>query len=175
MKSKQAFLLIDAQVNMFDPLSPIVSADELLGRLTNLLDHLRTAKIPVIFVRNCGGVGDPDRPGTPGWEVHPALQPLPGELVLDKTTCNTFESTPLKAELDKLGVTNLIIAGLQSEFCVCETTLGALADHFNVTLVSDGHSTCNSDDQSAAEISAAINAEFQDRVTLKPSEAISFS
>jgi nicotinamidase-related amidase len=166
MTTKQALLLIDAQVNMFDPQTPIQAAVALLGRLTQLLERARAAKTPVIFIRNCGGAGDVDELGTPGWEVHPALQPTVDELVLDKTTCDSFASTPLKKELDRLGVMRLTIAGLQSDFCVRETTLGALAHGFTVTLVADGHSTCDSDQQSAAEISAAINAAFRDRVTL---------
>jgi streptothricin hydrolase len=175
MNSKQALLLVDAQVNMFDPQLPVWSADALLGRLTNLRDQARSTQTPIIFIRNCGGPHDPDQPGTPGWELHPALQPAVGDVLLDKTTCDTFASTTLQDELQKLGVTSVIIAGLQSEFCIRETTLGALAHGLAVTLVADGHSTYDSDSQKAAEISASVNAEFKDRVTLAPADEVHFS
>jgi hypothetical protein len=64
-----------------------------------------------------------------------------GDLVLDKTTRDTFASTALGDELEARGIKRLLVAGFQSEFCVRETTLGALGRGFDVTLVSDGHST----------------------------------
>src|SRR5262245_38068158 len=96
-RHRTAFLLIDAQVNQFDPSfpMPVLDAEKLLERLKDLVARARAANVPVIFVRNCGGAIDPDQKGTPGWQLHPQLQPLDGELVLDKTTCNTFASTDL--------------------------------------------------------------------------------
>ena len=55
-----ALLLIDAQVNMFDPANPVAGADALLSRLGQLLARARAAGAPVVFVRNCGGEADPD-------------------------------------------------------------------------------------------------------------------
>ena len=95
---------------------------------------------------------------TPGWELHPALQPAPGDLVVDKTTGDTFASTPLDGEHRTLGVTRLVIAGLQSENCIRDTALGALSRDYEVTLVSDGHSTYDADGQSAQEKSGAREA-----------------
>ena len=166
MNAPTALLVIDAQVNMFDPANPAASAGALIERLVALLAHARAAAWPVVFVRNCGGPNDPDQRGTPGWELHPRLVPLAGEAVLDKTTCDTFASTALASELAARGVSRLVIAGLQSEFCVRETTLGALALGLEVTLVSDGHGTYDSGGTPAAETSAAVNAELAGRVTL---------
>ena len=90
--------------------------------------------------------------------------------MIDKTTRDAFVSTALGGELDERGITRLIITGFQSEFCVRETTLGALARGFDVTLVSDGHSTCGSGGRTAAEISTAVNVELQDRVRLQNAE-----
>lgn len=59
------------------------------------LARARGVRTPIAFVPNSGGEGDPDAPGTPGWELHPALQPSHGDLVLDKTSCDTFASMPL--------------------------------------------------------------------------------
>lgn len=51
-----------------------------------------------------------------------------------------------------------------------ETALGALARGLGVTLVADAHSTYDSGDRTAAEISAAVNAELEGRVTLVNAE-----
>lgn len=174
MAPNPALLLIDVQVNMFDPASPVDGAVGLLARLKTLLARARAAGVPVVFVRNTGGPGDPDVPGTPGWELHPELRPTEQELVLDKTTCDTFASTALARELAARDARSLVIAGLQSEFCVRETTQGALAAGYAVTLVADGHATYPGRTRTAAEATAAVNAEFADRVTLTPADAVTF-
>ncbi len=173
MTAPTALLLIDAQVNMFDPAHPVHGAGELLPRLQELLARFRAVGAPVVFVRNCGGAGDPDVPGTPGWQLHPRLAPAEGDPVLDKTTCDTFASTPLAESLQSRGVTRVVIAGLQSEYCIRETTLGALGRGFEVTLVSDGHSTYAGGGRTAEAISAAVNAELDGRVLLLRADEIS--
>jgi nicotinamidase-related amidase len=173
MAEKTALLLIDVQANMFDPANPVDGSTALLERLRGLLRRARDAGAPVVFVRNNGGPEDPDLPNTPGWELQ--LPAAPGDLVLDKTTCNTFESTALEGELKLRGVTRLVIAGLQSDSCVRETTLGALQLGFPVTLASDGHSTYDGKMRTAAEISAAVNQELAKGATLMPVGEITFA
>lgn len=174
MSAGVALLLIDAQVNMFDAAFPVADAVALLERLRALLERARATGTPAVFVRNSGGAGNPDEPGGPGWALHPELSPREGEPVLDKTTCNTFASTTLAELLRARGVTNVVIAGLQSDYCVRETTLGALALGFAVTLVSDGHSTYDNKGRSASAIRAAVNDEFSPRARLTPAGAVSF-
>ena len=165
MSSTTALVLIDVQVNMFDPANPVASADGLLERLAGLQARARAARAPIVFVRNCGGPSDPDQQGTPA----------AGDLVLDKTTCDTFASTALGDELASRGVAQVVIAGLQSDYCVRETTLGALARSLAVTLVSDGHSTYAGGGKTASEISAAVNAELAGRARLASAGEILFS
>ena len=72
-----ALLLIDAQTNMFDPATPVAGAVPLLVRLHELQKRARAVHAPVVFVRNTGAAGEPDEPGTPGWEVQTVLHPAP--------------------------------------------------------------------------------------------------
>jgi nicotinamidase-related amidase len=146
---------------------PAHGAQRLLQTLKNIVGQARASAVPIIFVRNCGGAEDPDQKGTPGWELHPELGVEAGDLVLDKSTCDTFSSTNLEEELMSRGISRLIVAGLQSEYCVQQTTLGALARGYEVTLIADGHSTYDGD-RPASETSAAVNAELGDRVRLVP-------
>jgi nicotinamidase-related amidase len=162
----EALMVIDAQVNMFDPAHAVHDATAVLGRLQALVAGARAAGRPVVFVRNCGNIGDPDVPGTPGWQLQPSLEPAPGEPVFDKTTCDTFASTALHAELAARGVTAVVIAGMQSDWCIRETTLGALQCGLSVTLVSDGHSTYDGRTRSAEAIVDSVNVELSDRVSL---------
>jgi nicotinamidase-related amidase len=173
--TSSALLVIDAQINMFAATNPVWSADQLLGRLVTLVERARAASVPIILVRNCGTEGEPDERGTPGWELHPALQPKNGELLLDKTTNDTFESTALDKNLKDRGIRHLIIIGLQSEYCIAKTTSGALARDYEVTLVTDGHSTYADASQSAFDKSVAVNAQFAGRVKLATTAEVRFA
>lgn len=174
-RSRTALLLVDAQANMFDPASPVDDADGLRERLAALLARAREAQAPVLFVQNDGAPGDPDEPGTPGWELESALLPLPGEPVLRKVTRDTFASTPLGAMLAAQSVRTLVIAGLQSEFCIAETVRGAAAAGVEAVLVADGHSTYPSAGASAAAIRERITAELASCAVVTPSREIAFS
>ncbi len=166
MNDRTALVLVDVQVNMFDPAHPVRDAGPLLERLARLLAAARAARRPVVFVRNCGGADDPDARGTPGWALHPTLAVSSGDIVVDKTTTNAFASTALHDALRDRGVGRLVVAGVQSEFCVHDTTCGALALGYGVTLVEDGHGTYDGRERTAEALATDVNAGLRDRVTL---------
>jgi nicotinamidase-related amidase len=60
--------------------------------------------------------------GEPGCEIVPSLAPLPGELLIDKPGKGAFHATQLQAELERLGVRQLVFAGVTTEVCV-QTTM----------------------------------------------------
>jgi aminoglycoside 6'-N-acetyltransferase len=169
-----ALILIDVQVNMFEPV-PVWSAETVVANLSLLLERARAANVFTLFVRNCGRAGDPDVPGMQGWELHPAFRPSSDELVLDKTTCDTFASTGLEHELKARQITQLVLAGFQSEFCITETAAGALARGYKVTLVMDGHSTYDGKFETAPQKVAKVNADFAGRAALGLAREIHFN
>ena len=60
--------------------------------------------------------------GEPGCDIVAALAPQCGELVIDKPGKGAFYATPLAEELKRLGVTQLVFAGVTTEVCV-QTTM----------------------------------------------------
>jgi nicotinamidase-related amidase len=135
-----ALILIDAQVNMFEP-EPVYDGPAVLARLVELAGRARAAGVPVIFIRNNGGPGDPDSPHTPGWAIHPALAPAAGEAIVDKHTPDAFYQTGLPGVLAARGVNHLVIAGMQTQYCIDTTVRHARSLGYWVTLVEDAHST----------------------------------
>ncbi len=79
------------------------------------------------------GIGDMGRSGRilvrgePGWQIVPALAPLPGELVIDKPGKDAFHATGLDATLRRLGIRQLVVSGITSDCCV-QSTLREAAD-----------------------------------------------
>jgi nicotinamidase-related amidase len=86
-------LLVDVQKSMLEPPEPVPDADAVGSAIKDLLGRARSAGTTVIHIRNNGGDGDPDVPGTPGWElVH---EVVPGEHTVDKSECDAFAGTGL--------------------------------------------------------------------------------
>jgi len=139
-----ALLIIDMQVGNFSEANPVYKGNELLRKIKRLISKGRSAQIPIIYVQNNGGSGDPDKYGTSGWEIHPSIAPIEGEIVVQKHTPDAFHETSLHRELNSKGIKRLIIAGLQTEYCVDTTCRRAFTLGYDVILVSDAHSTWNS-------------------------------
>lgn len=179
--SDTALLIIDIQVGNFsDPellalMGPIYNGDKLLAKIKSLIGKARLSKIPIIYIQNCGGNGDPDKPGTPGWNIHPSIVPIEEEIIVQKRTPDSFHNTNLKDELDYKGIKHLIIAGLQTEFCIDTTCRSAFSLGYNITLVKDAHSTWNSPVLTAQQIidhhNNVLGAWF---VTLREEKEIKF-
>lgn len=172
--SDTALLVIDAQVNMFGPEWPVHDASGIGEKLKALIDKAHAAEVPVIYIQNNGGEGDPDLPGTPGWEIYPLLKPQAGDSVVEKTTPDSFHETGLKAALEEHGVKNLVIAGMQTDWCVQTTTRRAAELGYHLTLVKDAHSTLDSSTQTAPEIIADYNRQLAEVATLKDTAEVTF-
>ncbi len=154
-----ALVLVDLQVGNFGDEEPrIHDGGGLLARAGQLLAWARDKELPVIFVMNDGGEGTVDEAGTPGFELHPSLEPRGGEEVIVKTTPDSFLDTGLQRALEELDVTDLIIAGLQTEYCIDTTCRSAWQLAYDVTLVSDAHSTWDGEVIAAEQIIAHHNS-----------------
>jgi nicotinamidase-related amidase len=168
-------LIVDAQVNQFEPPMAVHDGPLILDRLKRLLARARSSHIPVAFIQNDGGEADPDLPGTPGWALHPALLPHGSEKVYRKKTTDSFHETGLLEDLRAAGITDLIIAGMQSNYCIDATTRRAAAEGFNVTLVSDAHSTFSFSEIPAEQMISEINAKLSPLVLLRTTDQVTFS
>lgn len=173
--TNSALLILDAQVNMFDADMPVFQANECLANLIYLTDLARAKHIPVIFVMNEGGPGDPDEHGTPGWMLHPDLGPYSGDIVLAKHTPDAFMGTQLHEVLEESEINQLVIAGMQTELCIAATCRRALDMGYEVILVKDCHSTFDfPGDISAYEKICRCNLEFQSIIPVLPHLQITF-
>ncbi|MFQ5758223.1 MAG: cysteine hydrolase family protein [Candidatus Bathyarchaeia archaeon] len=139
-----ALLIIDMQVGNFSGPDPIYRGNELLERVKSLIIKARSAQTPILYVQNNGGSGDPDEYGTPGWEIHPSVAPVEENVVVQKQTPDAFHETNLHHELGSRGIKKLVIAGLQTEYCIDTTCRRAFSLGYDVILVKDAHSTWDS-------------------------------
>ncbi|MGE0826349.1 MAG: cysteine hydrolase family protein [Candidatus Binatia bacterium] len=77
------------------------------------------------------------RVNDPAWQIDDSLAPLPDELVVNKTSSGTLNSTMLDQTLRNMGIESLIVSGVTTDVCV-ETTARDAADRgFQVIVVED--------------------------------------
>ncbi len=76
--------------------------------------------------------------------IHTSMERQPADRLLEKEASDAFYGTDLEEQLRAASVCELIITGLQTEFCVDATCRAALSRDFDVVLVADGHTTGNS-------------------------------
>lgn len=148
----KALMVIDVQNGMFLEADPVFEGERLLGKISDLLAKARAADVPVFYVQHNEAAGQPLEYGTEGWEIHPAIAPEQGDMVIHKKTPDSFYNTTLKEELEKLGVTELFLAGIQTDVCVDTTCRRAFSMGYKLTLVSDAHSTWASGELSARQV-----------------------
>jgi nicotinamidase-related amidase len=136
--NKTALLIIDAQVGIIEgPIGPVWNKEKLLTTIEATLKLARESSIPVIYIQDI----DVAEPGSTEVSIHPKIAPLETEKVIQKKATNAFFDTELKAELDRLGVEHLVVAGCKTEYCVDTTCRSAISLGYDVTLVADAHST----------------------------------
>jgi len=155
-----ALLIIDVQNIMFTHQDGVYRGNEVLDNIYNLLNKARASNVPVFFVKHLGnseGGSDED------WNIHSKIQPFNGETIVEKTACDSFYKTDLHEKLQNKNVTKLVIAGMQTEFCVDTTCRRAFSMGYESVLVSDGHSTFDSEILKASQIIEHHNSIWDNR------------
>ena len=113
-----ALLMIDIQQGMWMEEKPPHNDKAFLKNASALLEKARAARIPVIHIRHDGGAGDPLHEGNAGFAIRPEVAPKSGETIVTKFHCSSFRDTGLDAALKKLGVDKVVVAGMQTDFCI---------------------------------------------------------
>ena len=159
MGDKTALVVIDTQVGMFETPGPppVPDGERLLENIEGLIRQARDAGTTVVHVRHGEGPGEPLERGTDGWEIHPRVAPMLDEPVVDKETPDSFLRTTLGDELESRGIGRLVLAGMQTEYCVDTTCRRAFGLGYDVTLAADAHGTFDGENLTAAQVVAHHN------------------
>jgi nicotinamidase-related amidase len=146
-----ALLLIDLQKGIIS-LPTAHPTAEVVTHARRLADVFRRHGLPVVLVNVSGGA--PGRAeqmrstqGFPaGWtELVPELNQQPSDHTVTKQTWGAFSNTGLNEHLKKLGVTQVVIAGVATSSGVESTARQAHELGFHVTLPIDAMTDMNAD------------------------------
>ena len=120
-------------------------AQGILPTVQRLLAAARHAGVLVVYTTDAHRPGDSEllkwpphsMHGTPQAEIAPAVEPRPGDLVLDKRTYSPFVSSDIDAQLHARGVQRLYITGLHTDCCARHTSGDAFQRGYDLVWVSD--------------------------------------
>jgi len=138
MSRKQVLLLIGAQVDLLaDPPIGVPDARVVRANLKRVLSAGRKYLPPNRIIHVRAELSEPPYRETPGW--HLLFPPEENEPVLDKPKNNAFEGTGL-AQLIPTDA-QVVVAGIQSDFCIRATCSAALDRGNDVILIQGAHAT----------------------------------
>ena len=95
--------------------------DRFEENVKNLIRSARDNFVEVIYVRHDDGEGEALTKGTEGFEIYAGFKPLSGEKIFDKTANSAFYQTGLLEYLKSLKCKEIMIVGLQTDYCIDAT------------------------------------------------------
>ncbi len=133
----------------------VKGGDEVVPGLNRAVKASQMKGLPIFFTRDLhppdhisfisrGGRWPPHCvQGTPGAELHPGLT-VPSDSVViskgdrrDEEAYSGFQGTDLRDRLSGLGIDEIFLGGLTTDYCVRETTLDARKAGFAVNVLTD--------------------------------------
>ena len=156
---RPALLIIDMQAGMFGGPEPLWEGERVLATINGLIERARAAGVPVFAARHTGPAGSPIAPGSAAVQLVAGLAVDPArDHVFDKTRPSCFQGTDLAGELERLGIDELVIAGVKTQYCIDTTCRAAAERGLSVVLVEDGHTCTDTPLLDARRIVAHHNA-----------------
>ena len=119
----------------------LYNVDNLIENVKKLIEAARENNVEVIFVQHDAGEGTGFSVGDEGFEIADAVAPMPGEKVFVKTINSCFGNKDFTAYLEAAGEEDLMIVGLQTNFCIDATVKSAFERGYYVAVPEDAHST----------------------------------
>jgi nicotinamidase-related amidase len=145
-----ALLIVDVQNALID-LGPF-NKEKLIMNIRRLIASCRKNDVEVIYVQHSSGEGSLTEYGTHGWEIYNEIKPFDGEKIFHKIFNSSFRETGLKDYLDQKGINELIIVGMQTDFCIDTTVKVAFEYGYKVTTPVNTNSTYDNGGLTAKQI-----------------------
>ncbi|MDQ0088557.1 nicotinamidase-related amidase [Paenibacillus anaericanus] len=114
-----ALLVVDVQ-NALVQAQPF-EIEKVISNIKRLITTCREHSVEVVYIQHNDEIGDELEPNTEAWEIHSEISPNANETVINKHFNSSFKDTNLKNYLDSKGIDQLIITGLQTEYCIDTT------------------------------------------------------
>ncbi|GAA0117278.1 cysteine hydrolase family protein [Clostridium senegalense] len=132
-------LIIDTQKLITN--EKLYKFDMFVSNVKNIINQARLNNIEVIYVRHDDGIGNELTKGNDGFEIYEKFKPINEEKIFDKVVNSAFKGTGLLEYLINKGEENIIIAGLQTDYCIDATIKCGFEHGFNIVVPAYANTT----------------------------------
>lgn len=122
-----------------------------VANVKEIINKSRENKIEVIYVRHDDGDGGELVKGTEGFEIYEEFKPLKGEKIFDKKFNSAFKETGLLEYLKNKDEKEIIIVGLQTDYCIDATIKCGFEHGFNIIVPNNANTTVDNEFMTAEE------------------------
>ncbi len=136
-------LVIDAQQGICN--EKLYRFDTFVSTVQTLISVAREKDVEVVFVRHDDGEGQPLTKGKDAFDIFDAFAPLPSEKIFDKKVNSPFRDSGLLAYLQEKGEKQLMVAGLQTDYCMDATIKCGFEHGFRMIVPEGGNTTFDND------------------------------
>lgn len=160
----KALLVVDMQVGLFNGPEVPYEKNQILSNINHLITQAHEANVPIFFVQHTGPDESPIAAGALFWQLLPELKVAKEDVVFNKTKPSCFFGTQLASNLTDANVSELIIVGMKTQYCIDTTCRVAAELGFQPVLVADAHTCMDTPILSAKNIiehhNATLNGAF---------------
>ncbi|ERI94940.1 isochorismatase family protein [Clostridiales bacterium oral taxon 876 str. F0540] len=148
--SNVALLVVDVQ-NALIKAHPY-NEQIVIENIKKLILEARNNNKEVIYVRHDDGKGTDLEKETDGWQIYDAIAPESNDAIFEKQYNSAFLKTGLKDYLDSKNIDNIILTGLQTEYCIDATCKSAFENGYKVIIPEQTNTTFDNEYLSADKL-----------------------
>ena len=116
-----------------------------------LITCARENNVEVVYVRHDDGPNCELTKGAEGFEIYDEFKPMNEEVIFDKEFNSAFKGTGLLEYLRDKNVKDVIIVGLQTDYCIDATIKGGFEHGFNIIVPAYANTTVDNSFMSAEQ------------------------
>ncbi|MGN0143684.1 MAG: cysteine hydrolase family protein, partial [Clostridium sp.] len=125
--------------------------DLFVSNVKKIISEARTNNIEVIYIRHDDGAGHELTKGTEGYDIYEEFKPVNEEKIFDKVFNSAFKETGLLEYLRDKGEKDIIIVGLQTDYCIDATIKCGFEHGFNMIVPAYTNTTIDNEFMSAEQ------------------------
>lgn len=125
--------------------------DTFVSNVKEIIKKARKSNIEVIYVRHDDGIESELTKGTEGFEIYEEFKPVKGERIYDKKFNSAFKGTGLLEYLKTKGEKEIIIVGLQTDYCIDATIKCGFEHGFHIIVPAHANTTIDNEFMLAEE------------------------
>lgn len=150
MMKNTALLVVDVQ-NALVAERPF-DIEEVINNIKRLIDSCRKNNVDIIYVQHNDEIGGELEPLSEGWKIYREICPDKNDKIICKNYNSAFKETSLKEYLESKGINQLIITGMQTEYCIDATIKAAFEYGYSLIIPEKTNTTFDNGSISSEEL-----------------------